>query len=87
MRHSILYEIRNYFLHGNILVQLILINLAIFIIANLINLVFFLMAYSPDSPIITDWYHLHVHPFGLFPYFVQHDSFLCRREVILPIHR
>ncbi len=62
MRHSILYEIRNYFLHGNILVQLILINLAIFIIANLINLVFFLMAYSPDSPIITDWLGISSNP-------------------------
>ncbi len=62
MRHSILHEIRNYFSQGNTLVQLILINVAIFIIANLINLVFFLMAYSPDSPVITDWLGISSNP-------------------------
>ncbi len=62
MHGSIFQEIKNYFLQGTILSRLIFINIAIFIVANLINLVFFLMARGPESQAILYWLGISSNP-------------------------
>ncbi len=55
-------EIKNYFLTGNIIAKLIFINLSIFIIANLVNLFFFLMAKSPEGFNTIHWLGISSNP-------------------------
>ncbi len=62
MQQSIFQEIKNYFLQGNMLSKLIFVNVGIFIFANLINLVFFLLAISPDSQAIIHWLGISSNP-------------------------
>ena len=62
MHNSIFHELRNYFLQGTILSRLIFINVGVFIIANLINLVFFLMAYTPETHAVLHWLGISSNP-------------------------
>ncbi len=56
------HEMKNYFLQGNMLSKLIFVNVGIFILANLISLVFFLMAASSDAQAIIHWLGISSNP-------------------------
>lgn len=62
MQSSIFQEVKNYFLRGTMLSRLIAVNIAVFIIASLINLFFFLMALDLETGILIHFLGISSNP-------------------------
>ncbi len=81
VQNSPLDEIKSFFKHRSILSQLILINIAVFIFANFINLILWLFQ-SADNEFITRWFALPsnlnallLKPWTLFTYMFLQENF------------
>ncbi len=84
MQSSIIDDIKNAFKSGSVVTRFILINCAVFIFVNLVNLIFFLFSIAPENQIQlldwlavpADWSQLLFHrPWTLFTYMFLHEGF------------
>lgn len=84
MQNSVIDDIKNAFKNGSVVTRFILINCAVFIFVNLLNLIFFLFSIAPENQIQlldwlavpADWTQLLFHrPWTLFTYMFLHEGF------------